>query len=326
MRGPPIDRGPWHHRGRAQNADLARDVAVRGCERAARSCDRVLGARACRQTICTGISPTRRRSSSSWRRSRSSASPLDSRARRHSPAPLASLAIVAFVAQEHLERLIHTGQLPFLLTTPGAVARDSAAVAPRIPRLDRRAAPCRGSRRPEPARHPPRRTGRFALGGRRFSSVCLGCRPRRIRAAALPSPPDAVHAAACPAWRSTRHTQEDLMRKTLIVAFALLAIAVPAAATAQPTAVKPVVISINVVNGRPVGGIKRPSDKEGPHGPARRPDERRYRSSPARLRHREGREEGVADRDPVRGEGPRPLRGRAPSDPDSLLAQLTVKP
>ena len=43
---------------------------------------------------------------------------LDSRARRHSPAPLASLAIVAFVTQEHLERLIHTGQLPFLLATP----------------------------------------------------------------------------------------------------------------------------------------------------------------------------------------------------------------
>jgi hypothetical protein len=43
---------------------------------------------------------------------------VDSRARRHSPVPLASLAIVAFVTQEHLERLIHTGQIPFLLTTP----------------------------------------------------------------------------------------------------------------------------------------------------------------------------------------------------------------
>lgn len=42
----------------------------------------------------------------------------DSRARRHSPVPLACLAIVAFVAQEHLERLIHTGHLPFLLTSP----------------------------------------------------------------------------------------------------------------------------------------------------------------------------------------------------------------
>ena len=43
---------------------------------------------------------------------------LDARARRQSPAPLASLAIVAFVTQEHLERLIHTGHLPFLLTAP----------------------------------------------------------------------------------------------------------------------------------------------------------------------------------------------------------------
>lgn len=42
----------------------------------------------------------------------------DSRARRHSPVRLASLAVVTFVAQEHLERLIHTGQFPFLLTSP----------------------------------------------------------------------------------------------------------------------------------------------------------------------------------------------------------------
>jgi hypothetical protein len=42
----------------------------------------------------------------------------DSRARRHSPVPLASLAIGSFVAQEHLERLIHTGQVTFLLTSP----------------------------------------------------------------------------------------------------------------------------------------------------------------------------------------------------------------
>jgi hypothetical protein len=42
----------------------------------------------------------------------------DSRARRRSPVPLSSLGIVAFVAQEHLERLIHTGHLPFLLTSP----------------------------------------------------------------------------------------------------------------------------------------------------------------------------------------------------------------
>ena len=42
----------------------------------------------------------------------------DSRARRRSPVPLAFLAITAFVTQEHLERLAHTGHLPFLLTSP----------------------------------------------------------------------------------------------------------------------------------------------------------------------------------------------------------------
>jgi hypothetical protein len=42
----------------------------------------------------------------------------DTRARRHSPAPLAAIGAVAFVVQEHLERLVHTGQLPFLLTSP----------------------------------------------------------------------------------------------------------------------------------------------------------------------------------------------------------------
>lgn len=42
----------------------------------------------------------------------------DSRARRASPVPPAVVAIVAFVVQEHLERLLHTGQFPFLLTSP----------------------------------------------------------------------------------------------------------------------------------------------------------------------------------------------------------------
>ena len=54
------------------------------------------------------------------------------------------------------------------------------------------------------------------------------------------------------------------MRKALVTMVALVAVAVPATATAQAaTAVKPVVISLTVVNGRPVGGIKRPSVKKG---------------------------------------------------------------
>ena len=42
----------------------------------------------------------------------------DARARRRSPVPLSLLAMFAFVVQEHLERLIHTGGMPFLLTSP----------------------------------------------------------------------------------------------------------------------------------------------------------------------------------------------------------------
>ncbi len=42
----------------------------------------------------------------------------DARARRSSPVPLATLGVMAFVAQEHLERLIHTGHVPFLLASP----------------------------------------------------------------------------------------------------------------------------------------------------------------------------------------------------------------
>jgi len=42
----------------------------------------------------------------------------DTRARRHSPVPLAATGVVAFVVQEHVERLAHTGQLPFLLASP----------------------------------------------------------------------------------------------------------------------------------------------------------------------------------------------------------------
>ena len=53
------------------------------------------------------------------------------------------------------------------------------------------------------------------------------------------------------------------MRKALALAVALVAIAVPAAASAQTVAVKPVVISITAVNGRPVGGIKRQTVKKG---------------------------------------------------------------
>ncbi len=53
------------------------------------------------------------------------------------------------------------------------------------------------------------------------------------------------------------------MRRYLILAAALVALAIPVAASAAPTVVKPVVIQINVVNGKVIGGIKRPSVKKG---------------------------------------------------------------
>jgi len=55
------------------------------------------------------------------------------------------------------------------------------------------------------------------------------------------------------------------MRTAFVTAIALVALAIPAAATTAPAsaAVKPVVISITAVNGRPVGGIKRPTVKKG---------------------------------------------------------------
>lgn len=49
----------------------------------------------------------------------------------------------------------------------------------------------------------------------------------------------------------------------LSLAAALLALAVAGSAGAQARAVKPVVISITVKQGRPVGGIKRPTVKKG---------------------------------------------------------------
>ncbi len=53
------------------------------------------------------------------------------------------------------------------------------------------------------------------------------------------------------------------MRKALILAIALAAIVVPTACGSTTVAAKPVVISITVVNARPVGGIKRPTVKKG---------------------------------------------------------------
>ena len=52
------------------------------------------------------------------------------------------------------------------------------------------------------------------------------------------------------------------MRTALITAIALVAIAIPAGTTAS-AAVKPIVVNVTAVNGRPVGGINRPTVKKG---------------------------------------------------------------
>jgi hypothetical protein len=53
------------------------------------------------------------------------------------------------------------------------------------------------------------------------------------------------------------------MRPVLVAVITLVALAATTAASPQATAVKPVTISITALNGRPVGGIKRPSVKKG---------------------------------------------------------------
>ena len=52
------------------------------------------------------------------------------------------------------------------------------------------------------------------------------------------------------------------MRTALVTGIALVLIAIPFAGTA-PAAVKPVVVNVTAVNGRPVGGITRPTVKKG---------------------------------------------------------------
>jgi hypothetical protein len=62
-----------------------------------------------------------------------------------------------------------------------------------------------------------------------------------------------------------RPQEASHMRSILMFALVVAALALPVAAVAHPatTKPKPVTISITAVNGRPVGGIKRPTIKKG---------------------------------------------------------------
>ena len=115
------------------------------------------------------------------------------------------------------------------------------------------------------------------------------------------------------------------MRRTLVLAVALVALALPLEATAAPTAVQPVVIQINVVNGRPVGGIKRPTVKKG------RTVRFVVRTNAGTEVHLHGYE---IEKTPKKGvptviQFVAKIPGRFELElhhPDALLAQLTVRP
>ena len=78
-----------------------------------------------------------------------------------------------------------------------------------------------------------------------------------------------------------------------------------------PATPKPTTIVIAVDNGRPRGGIKRPTRPEGRRGRPRRPHGRRRGGAPPRLRHREARDARDAGAHSLHGEPARPVRARA---------------
>lgn len=115
------------------------------------------------------------------------------------------------------------------------------------------------------------------------------------------------------------------MRRTLVLAVALVAVAIPVAATAAPTVVKPVVIQINVVNGKVIGGIKRPSVRKG------RTVRFVIRTNAGTEVHLHGYDiEKVPKRGvPTMIQFVAKIPGRFELElhhPDALLAQLTVRP
>ena len=120
------------------------------------------------------------------------------------------------------------------------------------------------------------------------------------------------------------------MRRTLILAVALVALAIPAGSDRRADRRQ---AGRDPDQRRQRQGDRRhqaPVREEGPHRAVRRPHERRHRGAPARVRHREDAEEGHADGDPVRREGSRSLRARAapsgraarPADGQALTSAL----
>ena len=260
---------------------------------------------------------------------------------------VAPIAPLGFTCQEHLERLAHTGELPWLLTTPtflvGLALQLPVAVASVL--LVRRVTGTLDGRSPlisplppspggawlplsagRSAPHPP-----WTRSGGVDARRPLSCRPERLPRVAV-----------------MRGRQRRAMRPAAML-FALAASALALAGcgggssqadattetdtgteTVQPTATttdtttetttaattssapKPKMITVVVKQGRPQGGIKRPSVEKGDKVVLVVPDRQWGGRPPARLRHREARDGREARADPVHGEPPGPLRARAP--------------
>lgn len=115
------------------------------------------------------------------------------------------------------------------------------------------------------------------------------------------------------------------MLRPLLIVIAALAVAVPGAVAAPQGTVRPVVVKITVVNGRPVGGIKRPTVKK---GQTVRLVIRTNRGSEIHLHGYD------IERKPRKGVATvMQFVAKVPGrfalelhDPDALLAQLTVRP
>jgi hypothetical protein len=115
------------------------------------------------------------------------------------------------------------------------------------------------------------------------------------------------------------------MRRALVLATVLATIAVPTACGSTTVVAKPVVISITAVNGRPVGGIKRPTVKKG------RTVRIVVRTNVGEAIHRHGYniEKPVTKGKPTVMQFVAKVPGRFELElhpMDALLAQLTVRP
>jgi hypothetical protein len=103
---------------------------------------------------------------------------VESRAESRSAWPFAAVALTAFAGQEHAERLVHTGELPWLVTRPvfllGLALQVPVALAVWL--LARLLLRVRPARRPHPPRVP---ALLLALPSRTIAAAPVPALPRR---------------------------------------------------------------------------------------------------------------------------------------------------